>query len=140
MAVLMMNGAASVRRLDGGQRVVDRAGFRRALPFWPTPLVRLPCGSTSTQKDASIGSNAKDAARLMVVVVFPTPPFDWQRRQYGPRIIGLTPYSARIRVRNLCEDTRSRAQGSIILFHVEHSHEALHEPAQLTWCARAALA
>src|SRR5690349_10813162 len=40
----------------------------------PTPLVRLPCGSTSTRRTRRSAS-AREAARLMVVVVLPTPPF-----------------------------------------------------------------
>src|SRR6476620_5804144 len=45
-----------------------------ALSFCPTPLVRLPCGSTSTSRTRR-SESARDAARLMVVVVLPTPPF-----------------------------------------------------------------
>ena len=70
----MMNGPASVVGSSDGQRVVDGAGFRRRRPFWPTPLVRLPWGSTSTRRTRR-SANASEAARLMVVVVFPTPPF-----------------------------------------------------------------
>jgi len=44
------------------------------LPFCPTPLVRLPCGSTSTSR-TRWSTSASEAARLIVVVVLPTPPF-----------------------------------------------------------------
>src|SRR3989344_316317 len=40
----------------------------------PTPDVEFACGSAST-KSVRCSSTAKDAARLMAVVVFPTPPF-----------------------------------------------------------------
>src|SRR5258708_1696017 len=45
-----------------------------ALPFSPTPLDRFPCGSTSTSRTRRPAS-AREAARLIVVVVLPTPPF-----------------------------------------------------------------
>src|SRR5262245_65719139 len=45
-----------------------------ALLFWPSPLVRLACGSMSTTRTFWPGL-ASDAARLIVVVVLPTPPF-----------------------------------------------------------------
>ena len=40
----------------------------------PRPLVELPCGSESTSR-IRISLAAREAARLMAVVVFPTPPF-----------------------------------------------------------------
>src|ERR1051325_1461925 len=40
----------------------------------PTPEVLLACGSASTSK-VFFSSTARLAARLMAVVVFPTPPF-----------------------------------------------------------------
>src|SRR5262245_50374174 len=43
-------------------------------PRRPTPLVMLPCGSRSTTR-MRWSASARDAARLMAVVVFPTPPF-----------------------------------------------------------------
>ena len=43
-------------------------------PFRPTPLVRLPCGSMSTISTFR-SARATDAAKLIAVVVFPTPPF-----------------------------------------------------------------
>src|SRR5215213_2910344 len=43
-------------------------------PRRPTPLVRLACGSMSTSS-TFWSAKASDAARLIVVVVFPTPPF-----------------------------------------------------------------
>lgn len=42
--------------------------------FDPTPLVRLPWGSTSTRR-TFCPAMASDVARLMAVVVLPTPPF-----------------------------------------------------------------
>src|SRR5439155_27063368 len=39
-----------------------------------TPLVRFPCGSTSTRRTRR-SPRASEAARLIVVVVLPTPPF-----------------------------------------------------------------
>src|SRR5579862_7039425 len=44
------------------------------LPFRPTPLVRLPCGSMSTRRTRR-SAKANEAARLIAVVVLPTPPF-----------------------------------------------------------------
>src|SRR5829696_9052794 len=43
-------------------------------PRRPTPLVRLACGSMSTSS-TFWSAKASDAAMLIVVVVFPTPPF-----------------------------------------------------------------
>src|SRR3954454_11873418 len=43
-------------------------------PRRPMALVRLPWGSTSTRR-TRCSARARDAARLMVVVVLPTPPF-----------------------------------------------------------------
>ena len=40
----------------------------------PTPLVALDCGSQSTSK-VFTSAAANEEARLMAVVVFPTPPF-----------------------------------------------------------------
>src|SRR5215469_4207935 len=40
----------------------------------PTPLVAFDCGSQSTSSVFSF-AEASEAARLMAVVVFPTPPF-----------------------------------------------------------------
>ena len=60
-----MNGRASVVGSGDGQRVVDRCRPRRDWPFWPTPLVRLPCGSTSTSR-TRWSASASEAARLMV--------------------------------------------------------------------------
>ena len=42
--------------------------------FDPTPLVRLPWGSISTSNTLDPES-ARDVAKLMAVVVLPTPPF-----------------------------------------------------------------
>ena len=45
------------------------------LPFsTPTPVVELPCGSISTN-NTFLSNNPKDAAKFILVVVFPTPPF-----------------------------------------------------------------
>src|SRR5690606_25197342 len=40
----------------------------------PAPEVALPCGSASTRR-TFLPARARPAARLMAVVVFPTPPF-----------------------------------------------------------------
>src|SRR5690554_7218960 len=40
----------------------------------PLPIVALPCGSKSTNRTRRFVA-AKEAAKLTVVVVFPTPPF-----------------------------------------------------------------
>jgi len=45
----------------------------------PRPLVALAWGSKSTRRTRR-PTEARHAARLMVVVVLPTPPFDWPRR------------------------------------------------------------
>ena len=59
--------------IGASERVVDGAG-RRRLPFRPTPLVRLAWGSMSTSRTCW-SARASEAARLMAVVVLPTPPF-----------------------------------------------------------------
>lgn len=41
----------------------------------PIPVVALPCGSKST-KSTFLPNTARDAERFILVVVFPTPPFD----------------------------------------------------------------
>ena len=45
-----------------------------AWPLSPTPLVRFDWGSTSTRRTRR-SAMAREDARLMAVVVFPTPPF-----------------------------------------------------------------
>src|SRR5580765_8491362 len=55
--------------------------------FRPTPLVRLLCGSTSTRSTRR-PATASEAARLMVVVVLPTPPF-WLATATTRVIFGL---------------------------------------------------
>ena len=55
------------------QGFVDGAGSARCA-FDPSPLVRLPCGSTSTSR-TFLPASARDVARLIAVVVLPTPPF-----------------------------------------------------------------
>ena len=79
-----------------------------AIPFCPTPLVRLPCGSTSTRRTRR-SANASAAARLIVVVVLPTPPF-WFATATILAILGLftnrTEHSAG-------QDTRRKHAGQL---------------------------
>ena len=66
---------------DEGRGIVDlgREGLVNrpcgcGVSFSPTPLVRLACGSMST-RSTRCSAKASEAARLMAVVVFPTPAF-----------------------------------------------------------------
>src|SRR6185295_11375048 len=85
-----------------------------ALPFWPTPLVRLPCGSTSTSK-IRCSPSASDAARLMVVVVLPTPPFWLATATMREDIVfWRKPYRARLgRRAERAYETRSHASTTL---------------------------
>jgi len=57
----------------GGERLVDGAR-RRGLPLQSDPAGQVRRGSMSTS-NTRWSARASDAARLMAVVVFPTPPF-----------------------------------------------------------------
>src|SRR5437773_12472758 len=103
-----------------------------ALPFCPTPLVRLLWGSRSIRRTRR-SATASDAARLIAVVVLPTPPF-WLatatilaiRSLYTAiyshnHILGLMPIKsgALAQVRPAREDTVGSVLTSTALFHVE---------------------
>src|SRR5919106_5537074 len=61
---------------------------RRASRLRPTPLPAFPCGSMSTSS-VRRSAEARLAARLMAVVVFPTPPFWFEIQMTLPT--GLPP-------------------------------------------------
>ena len=65
-----MAACGEMRRREGRHRGWAGPGSLAT----PRPVVALPCGSESmTRTRKSLA--AKEAARLMAVVVFPTPPF-----------------------------------------------------------------
>jgi len=62
---------------EAGSASPKRTSYKLGLPgsfFRPTPVVALPCGSESMSKTFR-SLAAKAAARLIAVVVLPTPPF-----------------------------------------------------------------
>ena len=72
-----------VGRIDG---IPDVGLIDDAFVNGPSPLEALACGSASTTK--TVFSNvASEAARLMVVVVFPTPPFWFANAMIFPILI-----------------------------------------------------
>src|SRR5436190_19337609 len=113
-----------------------------ALPFCPTPLVRLLWGSRSTRRTRR-SATASDAARLIAVVVFPTPPF-WLATA---TILAITAYeSTSVRsstslfwqltdkAESILSSARRAHRGygeplrpSTALFHVEHMSENRQE-------------
>src|SRR3954469_6670606 len=90
-----------------------------ARPFWPTPLVRLPWGSTSTRRTRR-PAIASEAARLMVVVVLPTPPFWFATATTLPMFWHSTK-SDDFSVRDRNRGYARYRWASTTMFHVEHS-------------------
>src|SRR5688572_4871758 len=89
-------------------------------PFRPTPLVRLPWGSTSIRSTRR-PDTAIEVATLMAVVVFPTPPF-WlatatTRACRSPSLSVIWPIygEAYESVMNV-----GRNEAPVKMFHVEH--------------------
>ena len=77
-------------RLEGGQRVVDRCRLRTRLPFLADAARQVALGIDVDQQDALDRPTAREAARLMVVVVLPTPPFWLATATIRATVIGLT--------------------------------------------------
>src|SRR6266852_1904637 len=85
----------------------------------PRPLVEFDCGSQSTSSVLTSAA-AMEAARLMAVVVLPTPPFWLATAMTRPMILFSVccGQNMRTRVRNQCQSFGgNRAE----CFHVEHS-------------------
>src|SRR6266404_824086 len=84
----------------------------------PRPLVEFDCGSQSTSSVLTSAA-ASEAARLMAVVVLPTPPFWLATAMTRPMILFL-----RV-ARRICErvhEINARLLWkSRLVFHVEHS-------------------
>src|SRR5713101_1667560 len=84
----------------------------------PRPLVEFDCGSQSTSSVLTSAA-ASEAARLMAVVVLPTPPFWLATAMTRPMILFLcvARQDMRTGLRNQCQILcKSRR-----VFHVEHS-------------------
>src|SRR6266849_6650692 len=85
----------------------------------PRPLVEFDCGSQSTSSVLTSAA-AREAARLMAVVVLPTPPFWLATAMTRPMIL----FSVCLRVRiceRVCEINARVLWKSCRVFHVEHS-------------------
>ena len=63
------------RAVDPSASMSVAAGRCRLAPYSPSPVEALPCGSRSIRRTRSVRSTARDVARLIAVVVLPTPPF-----------------------------------------------------------------
>src|ERR1043166_7915161 len=83
----------------------------------PRPLVAFDCGSQSTSKDLTSAA-AKEAARLMAVVVFPTPPFWLATAMTCPMRFLRVGRSALL---TLAKDRRMRNAAKWCMFYVEQS-------------------
>src|ERR1700680_724656 len=84
----------------------------------PSPLEELDWGSQSTNKVLTSAA-AREAARLMAVVVLPTPPFWLATAMTRPMILFLcvARQDMRRRLRNQCQILVQLRR----VFHVEHS-------------------
>src|SRR5712671_2458198 len=83
----------------------------------PNPLVEFDCGSQSTRSDLTSAA-AKEAARLMAVVVLPTPPFWFATAITRPMGSGRL---KNMPLRDFNEAAAiSQCRKSVQLFYVEH--------------------
>src|ERR1700694_805476 len=85
----------------------------------PRPLVEFDCGSQSTSSVLTSAA-ASEAARLMAVVVLPTPPFWLATAMTRPMILFLC--VARRICERVCEINARLWCKSRRVFHVEHSN------------------
>src|SRR5580704_12585268 len=83
----------------------------------PNPLVEFDCGSQSTN-NVLTSAAAREAARLMAVVVFPTPPFWLATAMTRPiyYFLCIARQNMRTRLRNQCLISVQIEE----MFHVKH--------------------
>src|SRR6266481_10197158 len=92
-----------------------RSGFFTS----PSPLVEFDCGSQSTSRVLTSAA-ASEAARLMAVVVLPTPPFWLATAMTRPMI--LFSGCCASEYANTCLKSMAEFCGNLgRVFHVEHS-------------------
>src|ERR1700732_3271279 len=85
----------------------------------PRPLVEFDCGSQST-RSVLTSAAASEAARLMAVVVLPTPPFWLATAMTRPMILSVA--LLRVRICELVYEINARFLCNLRgVFHVEHS-------------------
>src|ERR1700719_1675522 len=92
----------------------------------PRPLVEFDCGSQSTSSVLTSAA-ASEAARLMAVVVLPTPPFWLATAMTRPMILLFVLLRVRICER-VCEINARFLCNFLGVFHVEHSNSFARPP------------
>src|SRR5713226_8368426 len=92
----------------------------------PRPLVEFDCGSQSTSSVLTSAA-ASEAARLMAVVVLPTPPFWLATAMTRPMVLSFV--LLRVRICERVYEINARFLCNLVgVFHMEHSYSFARPP------------